>query len=84
MTELDRSIMVHYMNIHGEKAKRYNFSRHPKVPFQEGDLVWVFRSQPVTSQKLESWWLGPAKVSTRVGADSYHVIHKPGEIWEAH
>ena len=44
----------------------------------------VLRSQPVASQKFESWWLGPAKIKARVGKDSYRVVHKPGELWEVH
>jgi hypothetical protein len=84
MSEMDNQIMQLYTHLHEEKERRYNATRAPKTPFKEGDLVWVLRSQPVTSQKLESWWLGPATVEKQVGKESYKVVHKPGEIWEVH
>lgn len=33
---------------------------------------------------METWWLGPAKILRRVGASSYQVVHKPGEVWDVH
>ena len=61
-----------------------NAKRPGRPAFAVNDIVWVLRSQPVSGNKLESWWLGPAKVLKRVGQSSYQVMHKPGEIWDVH
>ena len=37
-----------------------------------------------SGNKLESWWLGPAKVIQRVGESSYKVLLKPGLIYDVH
>ena len=81
INNLDTRIMHEYQRLHDERQRIYNLTRKPKAEFKEGDKVWVLRTR-TTAHKLESWWLGPAKVFRRVGMTSYQVVHKPGEIWD--
>ena len=64
---------------------RYNASRRSKTAFAVGDLVWVLRPQPkVSSYKLLSWWVGPARVVDTPGANSYVVQYELNSRWTVH
>ena len=84
MQEVDEVVAHNFEVVHQAVQAQVNAKRRPRAPFKEGDKVWVLRPRSVGGNKLETWWLGPAKVVQRVGASSYQVIHKPGEIWDVH
>ena len=46
--------------------------------------MWVQRPRGVTGHKLDTAWLGPAKVLGRVGNSTYRVQLKPGRAQEVH
>ena len=84
MKKIDDRVMEEYEAVHLLQEVRSNKGKLEKSVFKEGDKVWVLRPQGGTATKLESWWLGPARVVQRIGERSYQVVHKPGEIWEVH
>ena len=53
--------------------------RGVETTFAPGDVVWYLRP-PNTGDKLDSRWLGPAKVIERTGTRSYKVEVKHGKI----
>ena len=84
MANLDKKVAESYAQIHKGLMERVNATRVDKKPFSEGDVVWVLRAATPSVNKLESWWLGPAKVIQRVGEGSYKVLLKPGVIYDVH
>ena len=84
MSQLDKKVAQLYEDILQKQQELVNSKRLEKKPFSEGDVVWVLRAQPPSGNKLESWWLGPAKVIQRVGEGSYKVLLKPGVIYDVH
>ena len=46
--------------------------------------MWVYRTQGQQVNKLDSKWIGPAKVIERVGGDSYNILLKPIMTFETH
>jgi hypothetical protein len=63
-------------------AARSRVSRIPERVFAPGDLVWYFRPEN-TGDKLDSRWLGPAKIIARKSKRGYTVQLKPGEMTDA-
>ena len=44
----------------------------------------ILRAQSQGGNKMDSWWLGPAKVMSRVGEGIYKVLLKPGMVYDVH
>ena len=84
MSEYDKKVATFYQEILANQQALINAKRKEKSSFHEGDVVWVLRAQPPSGNKLESWWLGPAKVIQRVVDSSYKVLLKPGVIYDVH
>jgi hypothetical protein len=81
---LDEEIEEYYCKEHEQVQRRVNETRKPRPPFDKGDQVWVLRPKSVKGNKMETWWIGPAKILQRTGNSSYQVEHKSGEVWDVH
>ena len=77
MQRLDEKIARIYAEHHPQVRDAYNRDKQDMKPFKPGDKVWVLRPAPMGRNKMETWWLGPAKVTCRVGNTSYKVTLKP-------
>ena len=84
MESLDRKVADELNRQHAQEAQRLNASRARPQPFQEGDVVWVLRPKSSNVSKLDTWWVGPAKVTRRIGDQSYQVLVKPGVVHDVH
>ena len=85
MREVDRVAMEVMNQVHKEQMARLNRSRRERENFKEGDWVWVARPKTgVTGHKLNTSWIGPAKVLQRVGRSTYKVQVKPNHALEVH
>jgi hypothetical protein len=51
---------------------------------QVGDWVWVLRPKSSSVSKVDTWWVGPVKITRRVGAMSYDVDMKEGTVRAVH
>ena len=82
---IDAKVAEALNKAHAEQQRRINAKRKTKTPFQQGDLVWVLRARnsPQTD-KLDTWWIGPCKVTERLGEQSYTVMVKPNRTMEVH
>ena len=79
MQKLDEKISKLHFERHQKVKNSYNQDKKEMSSFQPGDIVWVLRPPSIGGNKMETWWLGPAKVVQRVGNTSYKVLIKP--VW---
>ena len=84
MKGVDEKVAEHYQQEHKRQMDAINAKRSEGKTFEEGEKVWILRAQPTGGNKMESWWLGPAKVMARVGKASYKVLLKPGMVYGVH
>jgi hypothetical protein len=70
--------------MHSKHFEALNKSRKSPSPFQVGQKVWVLRPRGLSADKLQSWWIGPCPIVTRVGEMSYEVEIKPGHVISLH
>ena len=84
MQKLDEKIAKLHFDRHQQVKERYNRDKKEMSSFKPDDIVWVLRPPPMGGNKMETWWLGPAKVIQRVGSTSYKVQIKPGVEWDCH
>ena len=63
---------------------RINVNGSKKTPFQVNEWVWVLRPKSTYASKLDTWWIGPAKILRRVGDQSYEVQLKPNVTQDVH
>ena len=82
MVAVDTQVATALNALHEQRAAWYNAGRKRRPPFQVGDWVWVQRPKGVTGYKLETAWLGPAKVLGRVWNSTFQVQLKPGRAQE--
>ena len=84
MSKLDEKLS----NLLNEKrntvVSNINAKRKVRKPFHEGDLVWYLRPTGEVGTNLQSWWLGPCKVISRVSNSNYQILVKPGIFQEVH
>ena len=83
--ETDTSIASTLKEIHQAKQSQINANRNKRPSYTPGALVWILRprSSPQTV-KLDTWWMGPAKVLERLGDQSYRVQIKANMTLEVH
>ena len=53
-------------------------------PFKVGESVWVRRPTSVAGVKLDTYWIGPAKVMERVSTHGYKIQVRPGVLRDVH
>ena len=85
MAEVDRLAAEAINRAHEGQMARLNRNRKEREGFQVGDLVWVARPRTgVTGHKLNTAWLGPAKVVQQLSRCTYEVQTKPDHTTEVH
>ena len=85
MSQIDQTVSKVLEEQHLKTQRRLNTQRSEGQPYKRGDLVWVLRprSSPQTT-KLDTWWMGPAKILDRLSKSSYNVQLKPTMAVEVH
>ena len=68
---------------HAERAAQINADRKRPPDFQVGDQVWYLRPDG-SGTKLDTRWIGPGKVTAKVGEHSYEIRIAPDSIIAAH
>ena len=81
---IDRLVADKVRHIHQQRFAAINESCKAKPVYQIGDHVWLLRPRNLGVDKLQSWWLGPCRVTGRRGADSYIIQDKPGHNCRFH
>ena len=84
MGELEKSVAGALNKVHEVTQREVNRGRSPRDPPEVGDRVWVLRPKGVGGNKISSWWLGPYRVTERVGQASFRVQVRPGVIQDVH
>ena len=67
--------------IHEKATERYNATKKDSEVFQKGDKVW-FKRPEKSGNKLDTRWIGPCKVISRKGANSYEIQVKENLIMD--
>ena len=83
MNFLDRKVAEILNEKHRSAAKSINKQRVDPPIFEVGDDVWYLRPEN-SGNKLDSRWLGPAKIAGKTGQHSYHVRLNKDFVVEAH
>ena len=83
MSKIDEKVANILNLLHRKHAEQLNARRKVKRSFAEGDKVW-YRRPPNSGGKLDSRWLGPARILKRIGAQSYLIEVKEGVEISAH
>ena len=84
MNQLDHTIADTLNRQHLQTQRRLNASRQRPRKYHPNDIVWVLRTKASLTDKLDSKWIGPARVLERLGEDSYNVLLKPNMTFEVH
>jgi hypothetical protein len=84
MAEIDKSVATTLNHHHQQIHHRLNTNRQSPPKYKINDIVWVLRTKDSQGSKLDSKWIGPAKVIGRLGEDSYNVQLKPNMAFEVH
>jgi hypothetical protein len=71
-------------SLHSKHFDTLNKERKTPSPFQVGQRVWVLRPRGLSADKLQSWWIGPCPIVSRIGEMSYEVEIKPGHVISLH
>ena len=83
--QIDRKVAETLNQLHQTRQKRLNAKRKERPPYSVGDYVWVLRPRDSPStEKLDTWWLGPAQILERLGEHSYRAQVKPNMSVEVH
>ena len=85
MARVDQEVSRILEEEHKKVQNRINAHRNSPKVYKVGDFVWVVRpkTSPQTT-KLDTYWMGPAKILSRVGESSYNVQVKPNMAMEVH
>ena len=81
MRKIDKDVAQTLNNLHQIQAGRFNKDRKKLDPFSPGDEVWYKRPE-MSGGPVDSRWLGPAKIISRKGDQSYEVEVKPGYVMD--
>ena len=84
MEELEKTVANTLNQVHQAAQKQTNRGRVARTPPQVGDRVWVLRPKGVGGNKISTWWLGPFKITERVGQSSFRVQLRPGVFQDVH
>jgi hypothetical protein len=82
--EVDKKVSAVMQEIHDKTMQQLNRRRRELPPIPVGSKVWYLRPRGRTGEKLETYWIGPARVVERRGEHSYVVELEPGRMQEAH
>lgn len=83
MEAIDQRVAKLYNEKHNKRADRLNIERPKGQLFNPGDLVWYLRP-PGSGGKLDTRWIGPCRVVSRVGEHSYEIQVTPARRMAAH
>ena len=78
MEEVDVTVAEAREKHHAEVEKRFNAKVRMRPPYKVGDYVYYLKPQSVGGVKIAPWWLGPYKVTDRVGENSY-ILRVPNQ-----
>ena len=73
MKEIDTKVAVFLNRRNQKEAERMNHGRKSFPRLAEGTKVWVLRREG-SGTKLDTRWIGPAKVLEQKGANSYRLL----------
>ena len=83
MREIDQKVAGLLNEKHERRARAINADR-PRFPtYKVGDSVW-YRRPENSGTKLDSRWLGPCKVTKRVGEHTYEIQVSERRRMQAH
>ena len=84
MHHCDQRLAKYWNDTHLLAEKRWNqkFQFLHRKDYQVWDWVWVLRNP--NPGKIETWWVGPAKLIQRLGDQSYQVTLSKGSTEEFH
>ena len=71
---MEKWVAAQLNKIHVDRAEKINKARKAPSVFLNGDKVWYLRPKDDKAAILESKWVGPCEVVSRVGKDSYDII----------
>jgi hypothetical protein len=83
MEKLDAEIGQKFRVLHAGQQARQNLQLVEPRVYKPGEIVWYRRPED-SGHKLDTRWLGPCKVTERVGEYTYKVEVGPGSFVEAH
>ena len=83
MLDSDERISRILNGLHDQRMVWENRSLKTPEPFVVGDKAWYRRPEEKRGP-LDSRWLGPVEIMSRVGESSYEILVKPGKIISAH
>ena len=84
MENLDKKISTE-MNERNKKIMEWlNQNKNTRNPYKPGDLVWYLRPKHGASTNLDTWWVGPCKITEVSGDNSYQILIKSGETQMVH
>jgi hypothetical protein len=83
MSEIDEKVASLLNQKHAKSAKRINESRKSTNIFDIGDKVW-YRRPEGSGTKIDTRWVGPGKIASQTGIDSYEVRLGPNQVMPAH
>ena len=81
--EVDDAVAAILNAKHAARAERENADRKDPPDFQVGDRVWYLRPEG-SGTKLDTRWIGPGKITAKVGEHSYEIRITPDSIVAAH
>jgi hypothetical protein len=68
---------------HARRVQSINAGRHRSKRFEVGTQVWYVRP-PKTGSKLDTRWLGPCRITSRIGENTYVIQVTPNRKMVAH
>ena len=68
---------------HASRARILPESKR-RGPFKVGERVWVRRPTSAAGVKLDTYWVGPARVMERISSHGYKVQVRPGVLRDVH
>jgi hypothetical protein len=81
--QVDRRVAQILNGLHAKRQERENRNRPPSKTFDLDALVWCRRPED-SGNKLDSRWIGPARVIAREAEDSYVIRMHNGEERPVH
>ena len=82
MQELDKKVARVVNERHRKEVEKLNKKHRPHEPFAPGDKVW-YRRPENSGGKMDTRWIGPARVVAREGQESYLIELLEGVIKKA-
>ena len=83
MKSLDERVAQVMNDKHLAIARRINDKRNEFPIYDVGQKIWYLRPEK-SGDKLDSRWIGPGRVESRIGEHSYMIRIRPGDPIPAH